>query len=357
VLALLGQQRHHDRGVDAARQQHADGHVGDHAAFHGGAQRIHQRGFPVAVRPGRFGGVAAEIRCPVDGVGVRTVGLDRPHGRRRKLAHAAVDRQRRRHHGVKSHVVVQRLAVQFGVNFTGAAGIEERTHGGREPQPTGRRRHIQRLDAQPIPRQRHHAGVPVGDGEREHPLESIDAVHAPFVKSLDHDLAVGGREEPVPVGSELLAQLLVVVDAAVEHQRQPEIGVDHRLCASRGQVDDRQPPVAECDGPMRHHPVGVGSARRHGTGHPGDCADIGRLPVPADLTADTAHVNRFRSFSVQSLAEHPGDLATPTERRVHDPRPAGSHSRQRRGHHVRRHRAARGGPKMDERAQVDVMRV
>ena len=32
VLALLGQQRHHDRRVDATREQHADGHVGDHAS-------------------------------------------------------------------------------------------------------------------------------------------------------------------------------------------------------------------------------------------------------------------------------------------------------------------------------------
>ena len=63
VLALLGQQRHHDRGVDATRQQHAHGHIGDHPAFHRGTQRIHHSDLPVADRPGRPGRVAAELGC------------------------------------------------------------------------------------------------------------------------------------------------------------------------------------------------------------------------------------------------------------------------------------------------------
>ena len=235
MLALLGQQCHHDRRVDATREQHADGHIGDHPAYHCGAQRIHQRGFPVADRPGRLGRIAAEFRCPVHGVGVRTVGLDHPHGCRRKLAHALVDRARRRHHGVEGQVVVQRVAVQLGVH---APGIEQRTHCGCEPQPARQRGQVQRFYAQPVARQRHHTGVPVGDGEREHPLELVDAAHPPVVERLDHDLAVGGREKAIAGGLKFVAQLLVVVDAAVEHQRQPEITVDHRLRTASGQVDD-----------------------------------------------------------------------------------------------------------------------
>ena len=191
--------------------------------------------------------------------------------------------------------MVQRVAVQLGVH---AAGIEQRTHRGGEPQPAGHRRQVQRLDAQPVARQRHHTGVPVGDGEREHPLESVDAAHAPVVERLDHHLAVGGREEAVPGGLKFVAQLLVVVDAAVEHQRQPEIAVDHRLGAAGGQVDDRQPPMPERHWSVGHHAVGIRSARRHRAGHPGDCADIRCAPVPADLTADTAHVSCFRFLGV-----------------------------------------------------------
>jgi hypothetical protein len=49
---------------------------------------------------------------------------------------------------------------------------------------------------------------------------------------------------------------------------------------------------------VSHHAVGVGSARRHCAGHPGDGTDIGRFPVEADLTADTAHVSCFRFRSL-----------------------------------------------------------
>src|SRR3546814_14125763 len=54
-------------------------------------------------------------------------------------------------------------------------------------------------------------------------------------------------EERVSVAREFIAQLAIVVDAAVEHQRQTESGVDHGLCTSAGKVDDLQPPVPEGD--------------------------------------------------------------------------------------------------------------
>jgi hypothetical protein len=49
VLARLGEQPDDDAGVDAARQQHADRHVGHHAALHRGAQRRQQAVAPLLV--------------------------------------------------------------------------------------------------------------------------------------------------------------------------------------------------------------------------------------------------------------------------------------------------------------------
>ena len=86
-----------------------------------------------------------------------------------------------------------------------APGREQRTHCGREPQSAGHRRQVERLYAQPVARQRHHTGVPVGDGEREHPLELVDAAHPPVVERLDHHLAVGGREEAIADGLKFVA--------------------------------------------------------------------------------------------------------------------------------------------------------
>ena len=201
MLTLLGEQRHHHRGVDAAGQQHTDRHVGDHPAFHAGTQRVHQRGLPVAGRPGRLVRIPTKVGVPVDGVGVRTVWLDHPHRCRGQLAHAAVNGARRRHHRVECHVVVQRLAIQIGVH---AAGFEQCTYRRCEPQSARRGCQIQRLDTQPVTRHGDHPGVTFGDDEREHALEAVDATRPPFVKSLDHDLAVSGREEAIAVGLKLL---------------------------------------------------------------------------------------------------------------------------------------------------------
>src|SRR5690349_20179861 len=52
-LARLGQQRDGEAGVQAAREQDADGDVGDHPAFDRGAQRPEQRRLPVLLAPAR----------------------------------------------------------------------------------------------------------------------------------------------------------------------------------------------------------------------------------------------------------------------------------------------------------------
>src|SRR4029453_16795234 len=101
------------------------------------------------------------------------------------------------------------------------------------------------------------------------------------------------------------------------------VAVDHRLSAAGGQVDDRQAPMPECDGPVCEDTVGVGAARHHGAGHPGPRGDVGRLAVEADFSADSTHVvfapyGAARSVSIQvSLLPPPDDELT-----MRDPRAA-----------------------------------
>ncbi len=68
-----------------------------------------------------------------------------------------------------------------------------------------------------------------------------------------------------------------------------ELRVDHRLGAGRGQVDDRQPPVAERDRPVRPHPAAVGPARRQAGACPLHGRDVRRAAVEADLACQAAH--------------------------------------------------------------------
>ena len=160
----------------------------------------------------------------------------------RNLAHAAQDGQRRRHDRVERHVVVQRDVVDPGVHAT--AG-QQRRQRRREPDPVTVLGQIQRLDAEPVPAEQHPAAVALDDGEREHAFEVADEVVAPAVVGLEQNLAVAVREEPVAVALELASQFLVVVDAAVPGDGQAQIGVDHRLRAGFGQVDDFEATMTE----------------------------------------------------------------------------------------------------------------
>jgi hypothetical protein len=96
-------------------------------------------------------------------------------------------------------------------------------------------------------RARNSAGAShVPDGEGEHAVQVFDAVLAPFGIGLEDDLGVALGKEVIAPGAQLGAQFRVVVDGAVEHQRQVQFG--HRPSAgwnAIGQIDDGQPPVAE----------------------------------------------------------------------------------------------------------------
>src|SRR5271156_1491438 len=74
---------------------------------------------------------------------------------------------------------------------------------------------------------------------------------------------------------------------------------------------------------------------------------------PASVYVESAVL----TFTYSWRGENPGVLAAPAVRRVDDPRPAAGDPGQRRRYNLRRWRSAGTGPKMNERAQVDVVRV
>ena len=91
----------------------------------------------------------------------------------------------------------------------------------------------------------------------------------------------------MPERDQLAAQLVVVVDAAVEDDRQPERLVAHRLRATLAEVDDRQPPVDHAD-----------AVRPRGRTRPARAAASPRRSAPRvaihpavapDLDAEAAH--------------------------------------------------------------------
>jgi hypothetical protein len=142
-------------------------------------------------------------------------------------------------------------------------------------------------------------GVP--DREREHAVQPFDAALTPGVVGLDDDLAVAAGEEVVAGGAKLVAQLGVVVDGAVEDQRQAELGVDQRLAGSVRQVDDRQALVAECERAIGMAAGMVRPPALQAPHHATDRSEIGGALVEAKLAADSAH--GFSPWGARMLAE------------------------------------------------------
>ena len=125
---------------------------------------------------------------------------------------------------------------------------------------------------------RRRAAVP--ERERPHAVEALDAVVAPLLVGGEHDLGVGLRPEAVAVRLELSAQLDVVVDLAVVEELQRAVLARERLAASVGQVDDREPRVAERDAGVVREPPSPSGPRcaKPGEHRPRDVAVSGGSP-------------------------------------------------------------------------------
>src|SRR5690606_14475668 len=104
---------------------------------------------------------------------------------------------------------------------------------------------VERLDSEPIAREKQLAGVALDDGEGKHAVQPFDKVLAPGVVGLDEHLRVAGGKEAVSPIFERATELPVVVDRAVIDDREPELRIDHRLLRVLRKVDDAQAPVAE----------------------------------------------------------------------------------------------------------------
>jgi hypothetical protein len=108
---------------------------------------------------------------------------------------------------VEGHVVVQGDRVDRGVD--GAAREQGGQRAG-EPDPVRRLGEVERLDAEAVPAQGQDTGVALGDREREHAQEALDAARPPAVERFEQHLGVGVGEEAVACALELGAQLAVV---------------------------------------------------------------------------------------------------------------------------------------------------
>ena len=118
---------------------------------------------------------------------------------------------------------------------------------GSEPNatPPGTRAQIERLDAEPVAGEHQPAAARVPQGDGEHAVEVGQEIEPAVLVEMDDDLGVGMiGGEAVAGALELLAQLDVIVDLAVEDDGDGLVLVEDRLLAG-GDVDDGEPPRPE----------------------------------------------------------------------------------------------------------------
>ena len=112
--------------------------------------------------------------------------------------------------------------------------------------PRHRLRQVERLDPPPVACQDPFRGARIPDGEGEHSFQLGQDRLAFDTPAFEDDLGVRGRKKPRAPALKVVAQVTIVVDFAVEHDRARAIGVPHGLMAGR-QVNDRKAAMSQAD--------------------------------------------------------------------------------------------------------------
>ena len=108
---------------------------------------------------------------------------------------------------------------------------------------------------------------------------------------MDDDFGVAAGPEDVSALLEVVPQLAVVVDLAVEDDPDRAVFVGHRLMPAL-EVDDAQPAHAERDAVSEIHALIVRAAVHDGRAHVADLVLGYRRAVPADDSSNAAHRTR-----------------------------------------------------------------
>jgi hypothetical protein len=297
----LARERRHRARIDAAGEEDAEGHVGDELHLDGTLELLPQLGHRgAAVRRRRQAPVPAQtprvlLASPVApferedaGGGQEADALDDGirahheavpeiggHGGGRKAARHGAAREERAHLGGEQHRLL--------------AGALVPDHGP-----------VQGLDAHRVAHEVDGAGPGIPQGQGEDATEALDAIDAPSPVGRENDLGVARGPEGLTQGLEIAADLLEVVDLAIERDGAPGPRVDHGLGPGFAQVDDGEPAVSEDDfltaGVPQARPIGP--AVPHGRAHP---VDEARDPLatrprrcfarrdPADCAGNSTH--------------------------------------------------------------------
>ena len=104
---------------------------------------------------------------------------------------------------------------------------------------------VERLDAERAAGEKHLPLARIPDGETKHAAQHVHHRRPLLRIQLEQHLGIGMRAGDDAVAVQLLAQLHMIVDFAVENDPVAGFRVVHRLRPCRAEIDDRQAPVCQ----------------------------------------------------------------------------------------------------------------
>ena len=197
-----------------------------------------------------------------------------------ELAHLAEDRQRPGN-GVEREERVERVEVDLAAR--------KRPQLGGELDLAADVAVVERLDPVGVAREHEPAALRVPERDGEHAPQPLGEARAVLLVKVDEHLGVAVRREPVAGPLEVPPELTVVVELAVLDDRDAAVLVRDRLVAGR-EVDDREAPGSEPDGPVEVCAVRVRPALDEGCAHRREPAGVDGAAGGRD-SADPAHAS------------------------------------------------------------------
>ena len=243
AAAPLRHQGCDDRRVHPARKKRPQRHVGHHLHPDHALQRLRQALAPPRLAPAFLHLVERNVPPLAHRHGAAA---PRQHVRGREPAYP-LEEGVRVGRPEKSELLVETFEVELRPHEPrGEHGLRLRAEGEGLALSGLNLRVEERLDAEPVARQRQRLLKPVPHGEGEHAVEVRErALDAPLGEGFEHDLRVRVGAEDAAPPFEHGAQLAVVVNLPVEGDAEAAVGREHRLVPRAARVDDRQPPVPQ----------------------------------------------------------------------------------------------------------------
>ena len=235
---------HDGAGVNAAGQERAQRHLGDHAQPNRLLQSMTQL-LAGIVKPD--GAVQREVDVPVFTRSThRLSAADGQAVSGRQLARLAEDGARLGHiaqrkilfEGERVDVPLERTAPRPLV------GQQRLQFTAEQQRAVVQQRVVQRLDPHAVARHEQCLAIAVPQHEGEHAAEAVDAALTPLLPAMHDALGVALGVENVAGRLQFGNEFLVVVDLAVEHHHHRLVFIEQRLLAG-GHVDDGQASMAE----------------------------------------------------------------------------------------------------------------